>query len=149
MRTPILTLTFSLAIGCTGSTPAPKIAAPGPRTLNMDGGTLFVNADNWLYSFPADGQQRVVVGSNVACVQRNADHVIVNLDLTETEKASGKELGSHTLLNVPTSGPNQVIVAYPGGFTGCSIAVPENLDPDAFIQEVLAHPDVTSGMTDR
>jgi hypothetical protein len=141
MRALTVVFVLSLFIGCSRPATVPPILAPSLRTIKMGDATLFIVRDNWLYSFATAGRQCVIVGSNVAYIERKAAYVIVNTDLTQSEMTAGKTLGPYSLLNIPTNGLHPVLLADTGGFTQCSIEIPQQLEPVAFIQECLSgHP---------
>ena len=138
MRILILILVLSSAVGCTESAPGPSAASVRSNTIQMDDATLFTNGDSWLYSFSANERPCFIVGVDVAYIDRTAEHLIVNLDLTETQESNGLAAGAHTLLDATTNGKHQVLVVRPSGVVESNIEIPQQMDPDAFIREIIA-----------
>ena len=139
MRILILIFALWLVVGCTGSTSKPVSNAIPSRTIQLGDATLFKSGDNWLYSFSAQDHSCFIVGIDVAYIDRTTEHLVVNLDLTETQKSSGLPVESHVLLNVSTSGHQQVLAVRPSGVVECKIDVPQQMAPDKLIQDVIAN----------
>lgn len=105
----------------------------------MGDATLYVDGDRWLYAFNANGQPCVIVAVDVAFVEQTQHHLVLNMDVTESEKRIGASIDSHTLLNVPTNGHHPALVVTPNGFMEFTIAVPEKLQPAVFLREAMVH----------
>ncbi|XZE19584.1 hypothetical protein SH449x_004909 [Pirellulaceae bacterium SH449] len=101
--------------GCIEQPVATTIALS--RTWRMDDSTLYVDGDRWILEIPGSSGKSYIVGSDVAFVEKRADHIVVNLDQTESEKASRRTLGSHTLLKIPTSSEHSVLLVTTHGYT--------------------------------
>ena len=127
-RIPAIFLMFALAISFVGCSPAtaPNTKATTtktpPRTIQMDDASLFVNRDDWIYTYPVDDGNCHIIGHNVEFLERKPEKLVVKLD-------------SNIELNVPISDKNFLVDS--AGFHDIKIDLDEILVNADMIKTVV------------